>query len=86
MSGLRECAWCGAYLGEAPDLPAGHVTHGICEGCHGRMMAELKRPGWTGHIQERRADRARVRLLLGLLVLASVVIGAAVLASVLVPH
>lgn len=83
MAGVRECAWCRAYLGEAPDLPAGAVTHGICQGCRDRMMRELERPGWSDHIRERRADAARVRALLWLLVLAGVaILGAAVLALV----
>lgn len=86
MSGLRECAWCGAYLGEAPDLPAGHVTHGICQACRDAMLLELKRPGWREHVQERRADAARVRALLWLLALSAIALGVAVLVSVLVPH
>lgn len=29
--GHRECAWCGRFLGLAPGIPLGAVTHGMCE-------------------------------------------------------
>lgn len=34
------CAWCGAALPNVDGLAEGEVTHGICEGCYERELAE----------------------------------------------
>ena len=48
MIALHTCAWCGQTLGESEiDVPPGHdtcaVTHGICDDCLERLMAEATR-------------------------------------------
>jgi len=35
--GVRRCAWCGAWLGLALELPEGAVTHGICARCEAQF-------------------------------------------------
>jgi hypothetical protein len=32
---VRQCAWCGIYLGLSEPVPAGQtgITHGICKPC-----------------------------------------------------
>jgi hypothetical protein len=42
----RACAWCGAVLppndlAPAPGLPADVVSHGMCDACLAKSMAEL---------------------------------------------
>jgi hypothetical protein len=36
------CAWCNRYLHGAGDSVDG-MSHGICEGCKGELMAEVTR-------------------------------------------
>lgn len=36
--GVRRCAWCGAWLGLALELPVGAVTHGICQSCEAQFL------------------------------------------------
>ena len=40
--GRFACAWCRGDLGPAPDLGAGLISHGICQGCKGIALAELE--------------------------------------------
>lgn len=37
--GHRVCAWCGKHLGVKAGL-GGRTTHGICETCRDRVLAE----------------------------------------------
>lgn len=44
VSGKRVCAWCKAILGDAPGLPDGEATHGLCEWCKWKELARLGIP------------------------------------------
>ncbi len=44
---VRICAWCKPgsptrILGTNPELPAGTVTHGICEPCRAELLAPIR--------------------------------------------
>lgn len=43
--GRLECAWCREAMGEAPGLPAGQTSHGICPGC--RELVEAGGSAWV---------------------------------------
>ena len=38
--GLRRCGWCSSWMGLAPELPVGEVTHGICPPCWASELAK----------------------------------------------
>lgn len=37
--GKQVCGWCKRVLGDAPGLPNGEVTHGLCERCKAEQLA-----------------------------------------------
>ena len=39
----RECAWCGAYLGDIAPRSDARVTHGICEECLRSQLSEVRK-------------------------------------------
>lgn len=52
--GRAECAWCGASLGERPEVQG--VTHGICELCKVKLVG-------GADLDEFRAKRVRLNIL-----------------------
>ena len=39
---IRQCAWCGCWLGETPPLHDQSVTHGLCLPCCKELMLVWK--------------------------------------------
>jgi hypothetical protein len=35
---LRQCAWCGRRLGEAPPTNDASITHGMCQACRSELL------------------------------------------------
>jgi len=42
--GLRRCGWCQTVLGNAPTIPAGLETTGICPTCVTRVLSSDRDP------------------------------------------
>lgn len=56
--GESRCAWCSKLIAGRPDLPAGVVTHGICDEC--APLLEVKATGeLVAALVERLAGDAR---------------------------
>ncbi|MCK4248507.1 MAG: hypothetical protein KAX15_01885 [Candidatus Omnitrophica bacterium] len=39
---ISICAWCGKFKGEVPPYEKKDETHGMCDVCKARVIAEIK--------------------------------------------
>ena len=39
---IKQCAWCGDYMGEIEPLDDKRITHGICAYCSAKVSNEIE--------------------------------------------
>ena len=52
------CAWCNKDMGEKGGKDVEGISHGVCEECLTRLLAEMEKENGDGGGKERRDERS----------------------------